>query len=521
MGRTKPTHNLPIRILLALFSVALASLFLGYEWLMLQWPLIREAHFLHYIAYLINEHNFVPYRDVLETSWFGTLLFHMAIGKIFGYTAIDFRCADILFLALLLLVTWKILRHLDIWLAWIGTLSFGLLYLHYGPANTLQRDYVLLLPVATALFIALQTQRHPDMRAFIIGACFGAAASIKPHAAIGLPAIMALLYSQSGELRSWLRQLCYCVIGGCTSFGAGLLWLWKTGGLSAFIDMSLDYLPLYQELNGAHQMTTAAERWQNTLHWWSFFLWKWPYLVTTALIYGYYNTEKSSQQRALVYTLVALTICYNIYPLISGKFWDYHWIPYSYFAMLSSAVLIMPPRSKTTGSKLLSLTLILYFFYALSSQYFPGRGLQDQINRYPDITIDQTFEADVAKFIRLHLQPGETIQPIDQGGPSTLYLLQSGAPLATPYLGSFLFLHHIHEPYVQNAQAQFLNDLQTKPPKLFLVMTDFTRPSGPDTIPAIPQLQEFLQAHYQVIWKHPTFTFWEYTDKKISAEESP
>ncbi|HSC76321.1 MAG TPA: hypothetical protein VLB90_08810 [Pseudomonadales bacterium] len=512
-------HILPIKILLALIALILGCLLVGYEYLMLQWPMMREAHFLHYIAYLINEHNFAPYRDVLETSWFGTFLFHMAIGKLFGYTSTAFRSADIVFLASLLFLTWKILRRLDFWLAWVGCLSFGLTYLHYGPANTLQRDYVLLLPIAAALLVALQTDWHSELRALLIGICFGAAASIKPHAIIGLPVILTLLYSQSGAERSIFRSLFYCGLGGAGTMGVGLLWLWYRNGLDAFIDMTLHYLPLYQELNGAHEMSTRTERWQNTLRWWKYFLWIWPYAIAVATAYGCYNTEKKSQQRAIIISLATLAMCYNLYPLISGKFWDYHWIPYSYFSVLSTSILLFPPSRATWRNSLLSCCMILFFLYSLSGQYVPWQGLQNQIKNYPDIHIDQQFEADVADFIKQRLLPGDTIQIIEQGGPSTLYLLQADAVLATPYLGSFMFLHHIHEPYVQQAQQDFLQRLQEKPPKLFLVMTDFTRPSGINTITEIPGLKDFLNMHYQVEWKHPAFTIWKYREDPVNPQE--
>jgi hypothetical protein len=522
MNQARATrHNLPLKILLALIAFALCCLLIGYEYLMFQWPMVREAHFLHYIAYLINEHDFVPYKDVLETSWFGTFLFHMAIGKLFGYSASEFRTADIIFLLGLLSVTWGVLRRLDTWLAWVGSSSFGLTYLHYGPANSLQRDYVLLLPITTGLLVALQTDWRSPVRAFIIGVCFGAATSIKPHSIIGLPVILALLYSQSGATRSILPVIFYCGLGGICTMSLGLFWLWHVGGLAAFIDMTLHYLPLYQDFNGAHEMWIPAERWHSTLRWWKYFLWNWPTAILVGFLYGWINTDKNSQERAILLSLIMLTICYNIYPLISGKFWDYHWIPYSYFAVLSTSILLFPARDKKWRGSLLSLCAILFFLHTLSSQYLPGRGIQDQIRKYPDITISQKIETDIAAFITQHLKPGETIQPIDQGGPSTIYLLKANAVLATPYLGSFMFLHHINQPYVQKAQKNFLQLLNEKPPALILFMTDFTKPSGADTITEIPGLNDFLTRHYRVIRKDPLFTFWEYNDQSTSRQELP
>lgn len=514
-------HWLPIRVILASVAVALGVLLIAYEYLMLQWPMMREAHFLHYIAYLVNEHDFAPYRDVVETSWFGTFLFHMAIGKVFGYTSTAFRTADIVFLFSLLFLTWQLLRRLDFWLAWVGALSFGLAYLHYGPANTLQRDFVLLLPIVTSLVVAIQTQWTPKLRAILIGVCFGAAFSIKPHAVIGLPIVLALLYSQSGINKSYWRIILNCVSGWLGIISLGILWLWHANGLTAFIDMTLHYLPLYQDLNGAHQMTTSSERWQNSLHWWKYFLWSWPLSVAIGGLYGWLNTNKQSQQRAMILTLIALTVCYNIYPLVAGKFWDYHWIPYSYFAILSTSVLLLPPKKNSLPWRGLSLGLCLYFLQTLSSQYAPWQGLQTQLKRYPDVTVDQKFDEEVVAFIRQHLKKEDKIQIIEQGGPATLYLMKAGAVLATPYPGSFMFLHHVNEPYVQQAQQKFLSLVKQDPPALFMVMTDFTKPTGINTITEIPGLQDFLQEHYDVIWKHPAFTFWERKPESVNASKLP
>ncbi len=65
-----PTY---IKLLLAVIAAGLALLVALYLWLMLQWPMMREGHYLHYIGYLINDHHFAPYRDIFETSWFSEL----------------------------------------------------------------------------------------------------------------------------------------------------------------------------------------------------------------------------------------------------------------------------------------------------------------------------------------------------------------------------------------------------------------------------------------------------------------
>lgn len=497
-----------IKALLLPVSVLLAGLVVVYLWLMLQWPMMREGHYLHYIAYLINEHHFAPYRDIFETSWFGTFLFHMLVGKVFGYTAIAFRTADIVLLALLLTITWRIMRRLDVWLAWISTLTFALAYLHMGPANTLQRDYIVLLPISAAVLLALQPV-HTRWRAFGIGILFGLATTVKPHTVIGMPVVLALLRSQSaaGQNAFW-KIVLFSGAGGCLVFACGLGWLWHRDGLAAFLDMTFHYLPLYQSFNGAHHIMAPGQQWQETLKWWKYFLWLWPWTITLGLWRGWRHTTRCTEQRALVWSLAALALCYNLYPLPAGKFWDYHWIPYTYFAVLASALLLLPSQTVSHRQTAFTTASVLLFFYIAHSLYLPWRGLQEQLQRYPDIRVSTAYDDEVATFIRQHTPAGSTVQTIDQGGSSSQWLLKAESVLATPYLGSFVFLHHLDNPHILAAQQQFLTMLNQKPPALMIVMSDFTRPFGPNTRKDIPGFNEFLQAHYHRIRQTEAYAIW-------------
>jgi hypothetical protein len=177
--------------------------------------------------------------------------------------------------------------------------------------------------------------------------------------------------------------------------------------------------------------------------------------------------------------------------------------------MLCSSLLLMPATTKSWWSHAITLGCLFYFLQNINSQYMPWFRLHEQIDRYPDISINTKPQDDLAAFIQQHLQAGDTIQTIDQGGPSTDILLRARAVLATRYVGSFVFLHHISNPHVQAMQKDFLDKLHAAPPKLFMVMTDFTRPAGVDTRKDIPGLQEFLSSNYVPILEQPGFVMWE------------
>lgn len=48
------------------------------------WRLHFDTAVMHYIAYLINEHGFAPYRDIFDINMPGSYLVHMAVGKLLG-----------------------------------------------------------------------------------------------------------------------------------------------------------------------------------------------------------------------------------------------------------------------------------------------------------------------------------------------------------------------------------------------------------------------------------------------------
>ena len=95
--------------LLILQYIALALLvvlILLQIYISLDWRIEHDTPNLHYIAYLMDEYDFVPYRDIFETSMLGTFAFHFIIGKLFGYGDAAFRFVDLSLLALLLIVTY-------------------------------------------------------------------------------------------------------------------------------------------------------------------------------------------------------------------------------------------------------------------------------------------------------------------------------------------------------------------------------------------------------------------------------
>jgi hypothetical protein len=62
-------------------------------------PITADLAMLHYSAWLINEKNFVLYRDIFDINFPAPYLFHSILGNALGYEALPLRWVDLVLLA--------------------------------------------------------------------------------------------------------------------------------------------------------------------------------------------------------------------------------------------------------------------------------------------------------------------------------------------------------------------------------------------------------------------------------------
>ncbi|MCH8745713.1 MAG: hypothetical protein IIB31_08710 [Chloroflexi bacterium] len=244
--------------------LAPASLLLTIEAaLSLRWRLGHDTSIVLYVTYLIQQHGYAPYRDVFDFSLPGTLAFNYIIVKLFGYGNLGLMVFNLIWTGALLAVTWMIMRRFGWWVAWGSVVLFGVFYLQAGRPMALQRDYVLLLPLSLAVWTFLSRSPGSLTRAALVGLLIGVAATLKPHALIALPVVMAV---ELLELRrdSYLAQfqllsrrslaMVGSYIGGAViPLAAAILWIWSVGSLPSFIEMFREYIPLHTNINYFHR----------------------------------------------------------------------------------------------------------------------------------------------------------------------------------------------------------------------------------------------------------------------------
>lgn len=443
-----------------------------------RWQIAHDEAPLLYEAFLMQSGQ-MPYRDLFDFQMPGSFLAYFALGVLSGFNAFRLRLLDLLILAAILAVTYFALKRFGKAPALAAAILFGLKYLQGGPSMSLQREYLLLIFLAPAVYISLLDEMTPKLR-LTLGVLFGLAALIKPHAAIGLLPMLA------ADLWAFVKRPSLILLPAAAGFllpiVAVFAWLGFTGALTPFLSIATNYWGLYSQINGQMEITSGAERMSllltQTLHLGGHALWLIP-----AAIGVYFNPNKKT------WLLGALAFCYALYPALSGQFFPYHYIPFTYFIILLAALAFNVKRSTLN---VLSFTLIL-------SLLLPSQTFLRQLQGKP-LSTSTDRAAQIARFLEKNLEDGDTVQPLDWTGGTLLAMLETRARIATPYVFDFYFYHHVSNPYIQSLRADFMTDLQTASPRFVIEVTAIDKPwvSGPDTSREFPELREFLNDNYFV-----------------------
>lgn len=481
----------------------------------------HDTPILHYIAFLINEHGFVPYKDYLGINLPGVYLFHLLIVKLFGYGDIAFRCVDVFFLLTLLWITYLIMKLLGRRVGFTSVILFGLLYLNFGSSMSLQRDYIAIFPIAVVVLLSASKfiSNKILLKTFIIGALFGISASIKPPLVIGLPVVIIYMYFNTPVdepinsvrfPRHFIKLFLVSFFGLFLVMTIPFLWLWYKGGLPYFWEIFSSYMPLYLQLNNNHEIISGFERY---IYLFRFYLGLGGrYILLLPITLGVYialsEFKRSSPQTRLVLLLITLLFLYSIYPVFAGKFWDYHWMPFIYFGTLCASMILLPASLKSPSLYRRIIPLIVFLFFLLVAV----RPANDFIHQIQGDTPAAPKEGNVDKiayFLKLHLNPWDKVQPLDWTGGAVHGMLLSKSVIATPYIYDFLFYHHISEQYIQRIRKIFIKQLKEEKPRFIIDMIAKPRPIGKDTTREFPELQKFIFENYNIASQDIGFIIWE------------
>lgn len=446
-----------------------------------------DISFLYYLAWLMNEHHLAPYRELYDTSFPGTFMLHAAITALFGYSDTGFHAANLTFFIALAAITWQLLSAIHPRVAAAAIAGFGFYYFTSKTSMFLQRDYLALLPAVFALLLAHREWLSVRARMISIGFLFALSASIKPHFAIGLPIVLLLASRQN-----ILACAMLAAAGFLTWIAVCAIWLWHLDALGSFIDMTINYLPLYMSLDEQQNPSSYMERLP-----WMFdeYFSRMTIVLIIAAIGCIWATiaMKLSRQRALIIALAALTPVYIVYVIIGGRGWDYHWMPFMYFALTCVALLAAPINSPGWRLQLLSLlplTLLCYGLFYLAT-------------RPTMVEPKDTATTELQQWMQTHIQPDDRVQMMvtGTGGPLFASLLDFQLKPVTRYPLGLMFYQYADNPYIQSARSEFMQQLAEHPPRfifdnnLGVYVSDLKGEPDP-----FVDYDHFLVAHYKPVY---------------------
>jgi hypothetical protein len=460
----------------------------------LRWRYVHDSPLMIYAGYLINS-GAVPYRDFFDMNMPGTYAVMLLMGRVFGWDDLGFRYFDLLCIATLSTLTFLWMRGRGRFPALTAAIAFPLWYLAAGPGMSLQREFIALLPFATMLAIATVTNRlRPLTRMFLLGFLSGMTVLVKPSFIIMcLPVILYVLYGVTHQA-PLSRSIALLLLGMSVPLGTAFLYLICTGSLMPFLDIAINYWPLYTNLSGSHETISGGRRLLYLARGMRDGLFS-IYLPMALIGIIVLIRAKTPARETLM--LSGLLVTSAIYPAMSGQFWEYHWMPFYYVALcaasLSSSYVVNRKVIVETIAPVLAITFLLFTLSSLNveasyKQLRGNRGVVPLKDGVPD---------DVFRFLSSNMKPGDTVQPLDWTGGAVHGMLMARAKLATRFMYDFHFYHHVSTPYIQRLRKEFMNELANKKPAFIIeIVGNKPWPAGADTTREFPELQAFLGQYY-------------------------
>ena len=504
------------RLVIAVLAVLSAAL-LAVAMLSLRWRAVHDLPIMMYLGFLMDRFGYVPYRDFFDFNMPGMHIVSFVIGRTIGYSDLGLRIFDLGYLALVLIVTWMYMRKLGVMVGWAGSVLCGVSYLWYGPYQSLQREYILILPLALAVWIAFSDRpRAWWVKPAGVGLMFGLAATIKLHSAIGLPMVLWYVFrerdtQESGKAasRDKLRVAGVAVAAFVLPLAAMLLYLWVTGALAPFWDIATRYWPLYAGLALNHQTIFGWMRLLYLIERYAALgglgLWVMPAVIG---MYGaLFCAPLRHRQNPRVVLLVGMMVLYSIYPVIAGQFWSYHWLLFQYFVLQVGALCLVELRPELPRvQRVFPVAAFLVVIALKIAAPHEWLAREKYLRELPHIgKVD-----DIATFLKVNLKPGDTVQPLDWTDGAVHSMLIAKARIATRFVYAFSFYHHISSPYIKGLRKNFLAELERARPRFVIrMMGGFPWVHGLDTTEDFDDLDKFIERDYQVAYKGSEFLIYE------------
>lgn len=508
-------QNAPYCIVLLIDAIL--SLFLIIEtFFSLQWRMVHDSPILFYMGYLVSHFGAVPFRDFFDMNMPGAHWFNALIGSIFGFTDSGFQLANVLVLLLTLALLFCWLRSFGFLAAWTGTVLFGIFFLQYGPAMSLQREFITLPFILAALLtFPVSTETRRPWRFLLSGFFISLSVLIKPQSGLILLVFLVVDYflhvrSTTGDgNRQFFKSTLWLGIGFALPLCATLIYFIINQSLGAFIETATKYWPLYNEINARLEIAVGIDKYLTSLAGIQSvginILWLAPALISFFIITS--NQKWSHREKQKILLMAGGALASFIEVIVANKYWEYHWLPLLFFLILISVsgLISLPFRVKSQNPWAVVASLLIAIVFILR----PSENFWMQIRNIPLPPPQGGRVDEIADYFKANLQPGDTVQPLDWSNGAVQAMLIAQVKPATRYLYDFHFYHHISNPEIKHIREDLLLQLSHAKPKVVIQFFE-GRPwvDGFDTTRIFPELDQFLIQNYYVDKEKDGYRLW-------------
>ncbi len=465
-------------------------------------PISADLAMLHYSAWVINEKNFVLYRDIFDINFPAPYLFHSLLGKLIGYEAAPLRWVDFVLMSTLGWASWRIISPFSKPAAVTGFSLFCLLYWAQGGEFALERDVLALVPAVIAF--ALASNKKTSLLICVLIGCFAAlACSMKPNSVVIVPVLLWMLYrSNSITMNKKTSTLVVCLCSMASVSLIPFIWVIANNGLRSFFDIYQHYMPIYA--NSRYDLwhyENSTERWMTLLTQYLRFAGISLLLSLPGLVWAWLQNTQNTEARQHILQLAAMTFSFTFYEAIAGKFWFNHMFPSAYWSFLClSLLLITPSTNAAAWKKYLAIIFLVpcaALGWLLSKTTVPT---MQQAHIKEQQTPNSWRAKQVANFLLTHpIKPEETVQVLDMAGDGQAALLMARATSATKFLIDVPLWMEPDSESIKKLRAEFVAELQQKNPTYIVYFEQFLHPGGGNRLKEFKPLYQWITQNYAIV----------------------
>lgn len=493
-----------VLLLSALTMAVLGRLLISYDW-----RIIHDSAIFLFATQQMENFNTIPFLQFHEENTPLTYLMYHGIGKLFGHTTYGWRLFDYLFLSIMALTTYWVVRPLHRRAALLASLAATASYLYISPTQALQREYLILFPMLLAMRLMYADLRHFYLKLFAMGFLIGLMTGVKVEFSVYGAVLFGLYFYINGmsfkAVRCWMSGGIAAFLGFSLPCALSYYYLESNGATKAFLEIFSGYWPLYRDISLAelyfvHPMLYFFH-YLRTFTMFGLEAGYWPLITQVIFFSAFYRIylRKNDRQAKIIDAIMVLMAATLIVPFIPFKFFLHHYFPFMLISSIFFSLMLFSevPEPSKTIFKFISFFTIMGFGLRLfdigTSDYFYR---QDRI-KATDQIVD--YLKNTAK-----VQKGELIQPVgwtDNGVVIPCFEVESKLP--TSFIYGYQFYHHTNTPYIKNLRKKFVEELNLNPPRFLLeapYMTFQLVGTHRDQV-NFPEYEQFRDQNYRFVMR--------------------